>query len=52
MRLIILDEAMLGGIVSGKVEPTPRFTYGQIRFTYGQIVYDGVNPALIDIPCN
>ncbi len=39
------DEAMLGGIVSGKVDPTP-------RFTYGQIVYDGVNPALIDIPCN
>ena len=39
------DEAMLGGIVSGKVDPTP-------RFTYRQIAYDGVNLGLIDIPCN
>ena len=37
------DEAMLGGIVSGKVEPTP-------RFTYRQIVYDGRELGLIEIP--
>ena len=39
------DEAMLGGIVSGKVDPTP-------RFTYRQIVHDGVNLGLIEIPCD
>ena len=39
------DEAMLGGIVSGKVDPTPRFTYRQIEC-------DGINLGLIDIPCN
>ena len=39
------DEAMLGGIVSGKVDPTP-------RFTYHQIVHDGVKLGLIEIPCD
>lgn len=37
------DEAKLGSIVSGKVEPTP-------RFTYRQILYDGVKLGLIEIP--
>ena len=37
------DEAKLGGIVSGRVEPTP-------RFTYRQLVYDGVKLGLIEIP--
>ena len=39
------DEAMLGGIVSGKVDPTP-------RFTYHQIVHHGVELGLIEIPCD
>ena len=39
------DEAMLGGIVSGKVDPAP-------RFTYRQIVHDGVKLGLIEIPCD
>ena len=39
------DEAMLGSIITGKVEPTP-------RFRYRQIVYDGVTLGLIEIPCN
>ena len=39
------DEAKLGSIVSGKVEPTP-------RFTYRQILYDGVKLGLIEIPCD
>ena len=39
------DEAKLGSIVSGKVTPTP-------RFTYRQIVYDGVKLGLIEIPCD
>ena len=39
------DEAMLGSIVSGKVDPAP-------RFTYRQIVYDGVKLGLIEIPCD
>ncbi len=38
------DEAMLGSIVSGKVEPTP-------RFTYRQVVHDSVELGLIEIPC-
>ena len=37
------DEAMLGSIVFGKVEPAPRFTYRQIAF-------DGVQLGLIEIP--
>ena len=37
------DEAMLGSIVSGKVEPTPRFAYRQIS-------YDGLELGLIEIP--
>ena len=37
------DEAMLGSIVSGKVEPTPRFTYYQVP-------YNGVKLGLIEIP--
>ena len=36
---------MLGSIVSGKVDPAP-------RFTYRQIVYDGVKLGLIEIPCD
>ena len=39
------DEAMLGSIVSGKVDPTP-------RFTYRQIVHDGATLGMIEIPCN
>ena len=39
------DEAMLGGIVSGRVDPVP-------RFTYRQMVYDGVKLAMIEIPCD
>ena len=39
------DEAELGSIVAGKVEPTP-------RFTYRQIAYNGVTLGLIEIPCD
>lgn len=39
------DEAELGRTVSGKVEPTP-------RFTYRQIVFDGMELGLIEIPCD
>ena len=39
------DGAMLGGVVSGKVSPAP-------RFTYRQIVHDGVKLGLIEIPCD
>lgn len=38
------DPAKLGSIVSGKVEPSPRFTYRQIEF-------DGVELGLFEIPC-
>ena len=37
------DEAMLGGIVAGKVEPTP-------RFSYRLVAYAGVELGLIEIP--
>ncbi len=37
------DEAMLGSIVSGKVEPMP-------RFAYRQIVHNGCELGLIEIP--
>ena len=39
------DEAMLGSIVSGKADPTP-------RFTYRQVVYGGLKLGLIEIPCD
>ena len=39
------DGALLGGVVSGKVYPAP-------RFTYRQIVHDGVKLGLIEIPCD
>ena len=39
------DEAMLGSIVSGKVDPTP-------RFSYRQVLYDRVELGLIEIPCD
>ncbi len=38
------DEAMLGSIVSGKVEPIP-------RFTYRQMVYADVELGLVEILC-
>ena len=38
------DEAMLGSIVSGKVDPVPRFSYTQVS-------YYGVTLGLIEIPC-
>ena len=39
------DEAMLGGIVAGKVDPTP-------RLAYRQIMYGEVELGLIEIPCD
>ena len=39
------DEAMLGGILSSRVDPIP-------RFTYHQILYEGIELGLIEIPCD
>ena len=39
------DEAKLGTIVNGRVSPSPRFSYRQIR-------YSGVELGLIEIPVN
>ena len=39
------DEAMLGSIVSARVDPTPRFTYRQVP-------YKGLSIGLIEIPVN
>ena len=39
------DESELGRIVSGKVEPTPRFTYRQVP-------YGNLEMGLIEIPCD
>ena len=38
------DEADLGRIIAGKVEPSPRFSYRQINI-------DGLSFGLIEIPC-
>ena len=39
------DEAMLGSVVRGKVDPVP-------RFTYRQVIHSGMTLGLIEIPCD
>ena len=39
------DESDLGGIVSGKITPTPRFSYRQVQ-------YGDLEIGLIEIPCD